>query len=108
MSEETVLIQPVPVVRDADGMFWHPDLPPFEEGDEEKSKQWIASQGLTVGMVSLEYADEAIANRYFEAGEPDCSYWEPAKPEGEGWFCLSINDTDDGPVCWWARREVTS
>jgi len=31
MPEETVLIQPVPVVRDENGMFWHPNLPPFDE-----------------------------------------------------------------------------
>lgn len=104
MPEEIVLIQPTPVVRDEDGMFWHPDLPSFEEGDEEKSKQWIADQGLSVLRVSLENAEVEIADRYFEAGEPDCSYWEPARPSGDDWFCLSINDTDDGPVCWWARR----
>jgi hypothetical protein len=107
MPEEIILIQAAPVVRDENSMFWHPDLPPFEDGDEEKSKQWIAEQGLTMSMVSLEYADEAIADRYFESGDPDCSYWEPDRPGGDGWFCLSINDTDDGPVCWWARREVT-
>jgi hypothetical protein len=36
-----------------------------------------------------------------------CRHWEPHRPEGDGWFCLAIHDTDDGPVCWWARREVT-
>ncbi|MGH8345047.1 MAG: hypothetical protein ACRES5_00555, partial [Pseudomonas sp.] len=84
------------------------DLPPFEEGDEKKGKQWIAKQGLSFGMLSLEFADEAIADRYFESGDPDCSYWEPERPEGDGWFCLSINDTDDGPDCWWARWEVAA
>lgn len=29
------------------------------------------------------------------------------KSEDEGCFGLSINDTDDGPVYWWARLEVT-
>ena len=100
-------IQPIPVVRDESGMFWHPGMPDFDEGEEEKSKQWLADQGLTVKMARLEYADEAIADRYFKSDDPDCSYWEPARPDGEGWFVLSINDTDDGPVCWWARREVT-
>lgn len=42
-----------------------------------------------------------------ESGDPDCSYWEPSKPDGEGWFCLAIYDTDDGPSCWWGRRVVT-
>lgn len=103
---EVKLIEAVEVVRDETGMFQHPDMPDFDEGDGEKCKAWIAEQGLAVGMVSLEYADEAIANRYFESNDPDCSYWEPDRPDGEGWFCLAIHDTDDGPVCWWARREV--
>ena len=74
MPEEIVLIQPVPVVRDENGMFWHPDLPGFDEGGEEKSKQWIAGQGLSVVMVSLEYAGGEISHPYFESGDPDCSY----------------------------------
>lgn len=106
MPEEIKMIQPTPVVRDENGMFWHPDLPEFDEGDGDKCKQWVSEQGLTVKMVSIEGADEAIADRYFESHDPDCSYWEPDRPEGEGWFCLSISDTDDGPACWWARREI--
>ncbi|RMU96801.1 hypothetical protein ALP20_03388 [Pseudomonas coronafaciens pv. coronafaciens] len=80
----------------------------FDEGDGDKCKAWIAEQGLEVVKDELEYAsDKAVADRYFEAGDPDCSYWEPDRPDGEGWFCLAIHDTDDGPVCWWARRVVT-
>ena len=107
---ETIkLIQPAPVVRDEDGMFQHFELPDFDEGDQEKCKAWIVEQGLQVKMVELEYhSDQAVSDRYFDAGDSDCSYWDPDKPEGEGWFCLSIYDTDNGPVCWWGRREVTS
>ncbi len=107
MPEEIKLIQPAAVVRDAEGMFWHPELPSFEEGDGDKCKQWLAEQGLVIKASSIEGAEDSISDRYFESGDPDCSYWEPARPDGEGWFCLSIFDTDDGPVCWWARREVT-
>jgi hypothetical protein len=38
MPEEIVLIQPIPVVRDESGMFWHPDLPAFKDGDEDESE----------------------------------------------------------------------
>ncbi|WP_311972146.1 hypothetical protein [Pseudomonas baltica] len=89
-------------------MFQHPDMPDFEEGDGAKCKAWIAEQSLEVAMVELEYhSDETISERYFEAGDPDCSYWEPDRPDGKGWFCLAIHDSDEGPVCWWARRVVT-
>ncbi len=94
------LIQPAVVRRDEYGMFQHPDLPDFDEGDVEKSKAWVAQQGLEVVRVELETdAPEDIAERYFEAGDPDCSYWDPSKPDGDGWFCLAIYDTDDGPSC---------
>ena len=105
MPEEIKLIQPAPVVRDEYGMFQHPDLPDFEEGDGEKCKAWIERQGLQLVMAYLETdAPEEIADRYFASDEPHCGYWEPGKPESDGWFCLAIHDTDDGPVCWWARR----
>lgn len=74
MLGEIKLIQPAPVVCDENGMFQHPDLPNFDEDDGDKCKAWIAEQGLEVYMVSLEYADEAIADRYFENHDPDCSY----------------------------------
>ena len=106
-KSEWKLVQKAEVIRDENGMFQHPEMPDFDEGDEETCKAWIAEQGLQVKMVSLEYhSDEAISARYFEAGDPDCSYWEPDVPDGKGWFCLAIHDTDDGPVCWWARRAI--
>lgn len=102
------LIKHSPVRRDEYGAFYHPDMPDFDEGDEAKCKAWVADQGLEVKMVSLEYhSDEAISERYFESGDGAFDYWEPDRPEGEDWFCLSIHDTDDGPVCWWAKRVVT-
>ncbi|RZI83682.1 MAG: hypothetical protein EOP15_18555 [Pseudomonas sp.] len=101
MSEDIKLIQPSPVVRDEYGMFQHPDLPDVEEGDVDRCKAWFAEQGLEVGKVSLEYAEEAIADQYLESHDPDCSYWEPVRPDGGGSFCLAIHDSDDGPVCWW-------
>ncbi len=102
------LIRPAVVRRDEYGMFQHPDLPDFDEGDGEKCKAWVAQQGLQLVMVHLETdAPEEIADRYFQSDEPHCGYWEPGKPEGDGWFCLAIHDTDDGPVCWWGRRVVT-
>lgn len=109
MPEAIKLIQVAPVVRDEYGAFYHPDMPDFDEGDDAKCKAWIAEQRLEVKMASLEYhSDEAVSERYFESGDGAFDYWEPDRPDGEGWFCLSIHDTEDGPVCWWARREVKS
>ncbi|PPA00819.1 hypothetical protein C4E44_27880, partial [Pseudomonas sp. MWU12-2312b] len=73
MPEEIKLIRPAPVVRDEMGSLQHPDMPDFNEGDGDKCNAWVAEQGLEVAMVSLEYAEEALANRYFESGDPDYS-----------------------------------
>ncbi|MEN5141113.1 hypothetical protein [Pseudomonas juntendi] len=84
MPEEINLIQPAPVVRDKYGMYEHPELSDFDEGDGEKCKAWIAQQSLQLVMVHLETdAPEEIADRYFQSDEPHCGYWEPGKPEGE-------------------------
>lgn len=108
MPEAIQLIEQTPVIRGENGFFQHPDLPNFDEADRDKCKAWIAEQRLDVVMVALEnHSDPAISEQYGEAGDPDCSYWEPDGPDGEEWFCLAIHDTDDGPVCWWARRVVT-
>jgi len=100
-----VLIDAVPVVRGENGDWSHPGLPSFEDEDIAPVYQWLAEQQLIVTQVELEGdAPPEISERYFEAGEPDFSYWEPSKPTGDGWFMLSIHDTEDGPCCWWAQR----
>jgi hypothetical protein len=52
----------------------------------------------------MEYEVDTDNNPYFDQGEGSCAHWEPSKPEGEGWFTLAISNTDNGPICWWARR----
>ena len=102
----TKLIQPVEIVRDQDGYGYHPDEPDFEEGQEQEFRDWIASQGLEIKLSRLEDEHEShpAYNRYFEIGDADIHEWEASPPAGEGWFTLSIHDTDDGPVWVWARR----
>jgi hypothetical protein len=104
MPEEIVLIQPVPVVRETDGWWHHPDLPMFEEDQGEESRELVKAQGLTIITAEMEYEVDTDNDPYFELGEGSCAHWEPSKPEGDGWFALAISDTDNGPACWWARR----
>lgn len=104
MPEEIVLIQPVPLVREADGWWHHPDLPMFEEDQGEESREWVKAQGLTIVTAEMEYEVDTDNDPYFEQGEGSCAHWEPSKPDGESWFVLAISDTDNGPSCWWARR----
>ena len=100
------LIQPAPVERDSEGYWWHPDLTIFEEGQAAESKAWVVQQGLTISKVEMEYEVDTDTDPFFQDGDSSCAHWEPSKPDGDGWFCLAISCTDDGPICYWARRET--
>ena len=103
MPEETVLIQPVAVVRDADGWWSHPDIPDFDE-DYAAFKAWIAEQRLELQQWHMEA--DIDSHHPYEDGACHCLGWEPVASTPE-WFLLGILDTEDGPCVSWARREVT-
>ncbi|MGU9813160.1 hypothetical protein [Pseudomonas sp. LF052] len=109
MPEETVLIEPIEVVRNHCGNWTHPDLPAWGEGERfDTIEAWFDARQIEWRWVALE--DDISPEEYQKwaaKGHYDAEGREPTKPEGAGWFVLSIHDTDDGPVCWWARREVT-
>ncbi|MES3022728.1 MAG: hypothetical protein V4857_14205 [Pseudomonadota bacterium] len=102
----TALICPSPVNRDPSGWWTHPDFPEFEEGEEDSCKAWLAEQGLATSYSLLEHEDDTHPSYvgYYENSGADVSEWHPAPPTGDGWFPLSIHDTEDGPVFVWVRR----
>ena len=102
------LIQSVPVARDESGWWSHPGLPEFDEGQEEAYRAWIKAQGLVTSYATLDSENDThpVYIAYFDEGGSDITGWDPAEPAGEGWFALSIHDTEDGPVWVWARREA--
>ena len=104
MPEETVLIQPVAVVRDADGWWSHPDLPDFDE-DYAAFKAWIAEQRLELQQWHMEADMEG--HHPYDDGACHCLGWSPTAPAHE-WFLLEIFDSEDGPCVSWARRVVMS
>lgn len=108
------LIQPCPIVRDSDGMFYHPDMP--DHGDDHVAVQaWMNGQGF----VAFSIVD--LFDALLDLPDEDCERitqdWEKhsnvsefplLRPEGDGWFLLSIHDTEDGPVAWWVTRDPTN
>ena len=100
------LIGPVPVERDKDGWWSHPGLPDLDEGQDAEYKAWLAAQGLVTSHVSLEMEDltHPVYIAYFDEESGSVADWNPEAPAGEGWFTLSIHDTEDGPYWVWARR----
>jgi len=106
MSAALELIGPMPVERDADGWWTHPGIPDFDE-DHEAYKAWLAAQGLEVTHACLEFEDETHPAyvSYYDNDTANVAGWNP-EPMGEGWFTLSIHDTEDGPYWVWGRRAV--
>lgn len=102
-------IEPVEVIRDEDGWFTHPQYftePEWEDPEgmaQEQFNKYISERGIETATTSLECDDADANERYCEDGQVDCSGWEPSKPSGDGWFVLSIHDTEDGPICVWGR-----
>ncbi|VVM36958.1 hypothetical protein PS631_00079 [Pseudomonas fluorescens] len=102
MPEEIKLIQRVPVERDQDGWWGHPDEPDFEE-DCAAFKAWLVQQGLELKQWHM---DSDIGDHHpYDDGECHCLGWEPECP-GPEWFLLGIFDTEDGPCVSWARRKA--
>jgi hypothetical protein len=106
MPEETVLIQPLPVDRDATGFWTHPAWPSTD--DELIPYAWFTDRGLEVRERNFEDdATDELQAALFASGIADCSAWTPTEPAGDGWFIFSIHDTEDGPLCVWVRQAVT-
>ena len=100
------LLAPREIVRDADGHLTHPDLPVCDEST--RYDLFLAAFGLEASVVSMESdcKDQALLDRYFDDGDPDCSAWVPSTPEGEGWVLLEIYPTEDGPYALFVRRKA--
>lgn len=90
-------------MRDEDGHIQHPDMDGigFDEFDMGPQLRALGWQSKTVSFESD--ADQAMLDRYDDAGEPDCSYWAPSRPDGEGWLMAAIYGTEDGPVALYVR-----
>lgn len=102
------LIQPMTVQRDSEGWWCHPGLPEFDE-DHQAYNAWMIAQGLETRFHALENEDETSPAyiSYYDHETSDVSEWDDEAPQGEGWFTLSIHDSEDGPQWVWVRRVGT-
>lgn len=100
-------IKPMEPQRNREGYWTHPDYRVCETS--EQFNAWQAEQGFECSVVMLDGDDgigaQDAGERYAE-GDTDILAWQPSKPEGEGWFMVSIHDTEDGPVCVWIRFQT--
>lgn len=102
-------IQLLPVHRDADGWWSHPDyLSEFDdEITEDQFNDWCVRHQVETKITCMESdVDADVFDTYMNDGQVDCSAWEIQHPAEPGWFILSIHDAEDGPVCIWGRRKI--
>lgn len=98
------LIGPVPVERDADGWWEHPEVPEFDEDDHAGFRAWVIAQRLELRQRHMDSDVDTDAHHYWTEESCSCAGWEPEAPPGDGWFVLGFFDTEDGPCVSWARR----
>lgn len=103
------LIAVMPPQRDDDGWYWHPGLPEFDEGQCQEYRAWLIAQGLETCFDSLESEVDTHPAyvAYYDESACHVRDWNCEPPAGEGWFTLSIQDSEDGPQWVWVRRVGT-
>ncbi len=91
--------------RDDDGWWCHPGIPDFDE-DHQAYKAWLLAQGLETCFDSLESEEDSHPAYFAYYAQNACHVrdWTCEPPAGDGWFILSIHDSEDGPQWVWARR----
>lgn len=112
MNQATVM-QPVEVVRNEDGYFSHPAVREFwdvtMDGAEYcKPSEWKdfeARNGIETAYDRLEDypIDHPARVAYFDNDDGNVTGWEPTPPPGDGWFLITIGDSEDGPFATFAR-----
>ena len=77
----------------------YPDL--ADNCSSSEAQETLRRLGLELQTVFM----ESDAPRLYDSARSDQRYseWIPTRPEGSGWFVLSIHDTDNGPVCQYVR-----
>jgi len=102
-------IEAAPIVRNADGSYYHPALASLPDTDEsaEAFTAWLAECGVQAASIWMEGDAPELADRYAGVGadgDPSAlADWQPTVPPGDGWFLLAIFDTEDGPVAHYVR-----
>lgn len=107
-------LTPVDVVRGEYGFWIHPVLDKYLTeilGEREfmtESEHSKMALHFNVHFYRKEMerdCSEELAEKYWGDGDIDAvKDWQPTPPPSGRWFLVSINDTDDGPVAWFAKE----
>ncbi len=98
----TRVLYPVPVERDEDGNWEHPECERVRGDDEGIAGSNPVFAGVETTRVIEPFDDDMDAE--YEQREAELKNWQPQPPSSDGWFCLSIGiDEDYSLVAWYAR-----
>lgn len=90
--------------RDENGFYMHPEIPWDRIPEEALFESYFEDWGNECIIRAIEEDSEELSERYFASNEPDCSYWEPKPPSGEGWILIGIFDSEYyGVISCWLR-----
>lgn len=91
------------VIRNKEGFWTHSRLPYMGEYiTDEAICAFERENNIKVKVITMNAdADEVIFDKWLNKGD-SCIDWKPTKPSISA-FLLSIHDTEDGPVSWWAE-----
>lgn len=98
--------EPMEPKRDKNGYWDHPGFPwlYMEEGMDVQAilegMGFVVTFGWAESQLTFEEHDQMI-----EAN--DFSNWRPEKPEGKGWYLISIRDTENGAAAIWVRKKAS-
>jgi len=92
----------VPAMRNEYGYWDHPAFPWDTWPDDTNLAPYFKDLGFRCkGTLMQDELDVEVVDKFFDDGETDCTFWEPKKPDGQGWFLASIHDTEEGPCALW-------
>ncbi|WP_155634594.1 hypothetical protein [Burkholderia anthina] len=98
------ILTPREIMRDRDGRLTHPAIPALDE--DVNYLTFLSAFGIESTFVCMETDVDADAyDQYVESNDPNCSFWTPSAPAGDGWLLLEIYDTEDGPVALYVREK---
>ena len=87
------------------GLFFHPDIPGKDEGDDIRAL--CRDLGFDVGVLSMEYDAPALVDECMESEDmAAATRWKPTPPDGDGWMLVAKYDTEDGPYAMFVRPAV--
>jgi hypothetical protein len=95
------------ITRDSYGNYQHPELPDFDGSEcitKDMRDDWQSEMdfNLVINTMDCEVDEDHPAwVHYFENGDAGFGEWDPEAPSADA-VLLSIHDTEDGPVAWWA------